>query len=166
MSGQQREAQKAWEAIRPRTPGEFLTPKIYFDAGVAAALTVREEPQKCACGAKCWRVGGEAACLYVTEESAIAAREEKRRQRDFAAGEDQTPTPREQELEDTLADALLWLERVPPPEEEIRALGRGLWDETLEKARALLAAREDTERPDADREEMLDRLERGGDIDD
>jgi hypothetical protein len=55
----------------------------------------------------------------------------------------QDKPPREQKLEGALADALLWLERIPPPEEEIRALGRGLWDETLENARALLAAREE-----------------------
>ena len=62
----------------------------------------------------------------------------------LAAREEPQPTPREQKLEDALADALLWLERIPPPEEEVRALGRGLWDETLENARVLLAAREDS----------------------
>lgn len=41
-------------------------------------------------------------------------------------------------LLDLLEDALLWLERIPPPEEEVRALGRGLWDETLEKSQDVL----------------------------
>lgn len=42
-----------------------------------AALAAREEPQTCVCNAKCWRVGGEAACLYVSDNSwkaAMAAR--------------------------------------------------------------------------------------------
>jgi hypothetical protein len=69
-------------------------------------------------------------CFEAGFYAALAAREEPR-------------TGVEQKLRDTLADALLWLERIPPPEEEVRALGRGLWDETLENARALLAAREE-----------------------
>jgi hypothetical protein len=71
-----------------------------------------------------------------------------------------------QEREAQFAEAADWLIRCLQDVLEHKVV-RGLPEAegAYLQARAALAAREDTERPD-EREEMLDRLEHGGDIDD
>ncbi len=63
---------------------------------IKAALAVREESQTCVCNAKCWRVGGETACLYVSDDSWMAAMAARATVLAVAAREEPRPTKGEE----------------------------------------------------------------------